>query len=123
MIIYKICHNVEWQAAQAPRQFRGTVKDKEDGFLHFSTGGQLPIMLARFYADANDLVLVAVESDVLGDKLKWEMGPEDQLFPHLYAPLDFTAVRWSIPIPRKPNGAFALPVHVFVDAEAPQGRN
>jgi len=122
MIIYKICHNLEWQAAQAPKVFRGTAKDKEDGFLHFSTGAQVPGTLTRFYADATDLMLVAVESDLLGDRLKWEPASDGQTYPHLHGPLDLSAVRWNVPIPRKPNGAFALPPQVFVNPDAPQGR-
>jgi len=122
MIIYKICHNVEWQAAQSAKLFRGTAKDKEDGFLHFSTGTQVPNTLTRFYADATDLVLIAVESDALGGRLKWEPAADGQVFPHLYGPLDFSAVQWCVTIPRKANGAFALPAQVFVDSSGAPGR-
>lgn len=120
MLIFKICHNAEWQAAQASGLFHGTAKDKEDGFLHFSTGPQVPGTLARFYADADNLMLLAVDADRLGRKLKWEPASDGETFPHLYAPLGLADVKWSTLIPRKPNGAFALPVQVFVKDENPQ---
>ncbi len=67
--------------------YDGTAKDKEDGFLHFSTSEQLIGTLEKWYADADDLVLVAVDPDALGDALKWEPSRDGALFPHLYATL------------------------------------
>jgi len=114
MIIFKICQNAEWAQAEAMGPYRGTAKDQADGFIHFSTTAQLAGTLTRHFADANDLVLVAVDADALGDNLKWEIAGDEDLFPHLYAPLELAAVRWATPIPRKANGTFILPVQAFV---------
>ncbi len=116
MLIFKIVHNLEWTAALMPKVFRGSAKDKEDGFLHFSTSQQLAGTLARHYADATDLVLVAVNVNALGDDLKWEPSRDGEIFPHLYSALNLHHVLWTAPIPRKPNGAFALPVQAFTDS-------
>jgi uncharacterized protein (DUF952 family) len=123
MIIFKFCHPIEWSAAQLQRIFLGSAKDKEDGFLHFSTTAQLVETLARHFNDAQELVLVAVETDALGRDLKWETADNGQVYPHLYGPLNLSAVRWTSTIPRKPNGAFALPVQAFVQQGDDAPRN
>ena len=108
-LIYKICHAGKWVAAAARGAYAGSAKDREDGFLHFSTREQLAGTLARYYADATDLVLVAVDPEALGEALKWEPSRDGALFPHLYAPLPLSAVRWSAPIARDADGTFTVP--------------
>jgi uncharacterized protein (DUF952 family) len=107
MLIFKIVHGDEWAAARG--EYRGSAKDRADGFLHFSTAEQIPGTLARYYADADDLVLVAVDADALGAALKFEASRDGALFPHLYAPLPLSAVKWVRPIERAAQGAFVLP--------------
>ena len=124
MIIFKICHNVEWMAAQAGKIFHGSAKDKEDGFIHFSTTAQLASTLVRHFSEANDLVLVAVDTNTLCGDLKWEKASNGEDYPHLYANLAFSAVRWIFPIPRKADGTFILPVEAFTTEQAaPQRAN
>jgi uncharacterized protein (DUF952 family) len=105
MLIYKICQQAEW--AQAENVYGGSAKDKEDGFIHFSTAEQVLGTLNKYYTDASDLVLVAVDPAPLGDLLRYEASRDGALFPHLYGTLPVTAVRWVKPITR--NGGFVLP--------------
>lgn len=109
MLIFKICHTGEWKDAERVGRYDGTAKDAEDGFLHFSAWDQLIGTLEKWYAGANDLVLVAVDGGALGDALKWETSRDGALFPHLYGPLPLSAVRWTGAIGRGPGGAFVLP--------------
>lgn len=109
MLIYKIVHTPDWQAARAAGAYEGSAKDKADGFLHFSTADQLLGTLMKWYADAHDLLLVAVEADALGAALKWEPSRDGALFPHLYAPLSMTDVQWTGEILRDSKGGFVLP--------------
>ncbi len=109
MLIYKIAHQVDWQAAERDGRFAGSAKDREDGFIHFSTAEQVPGTLARFYAGAEDLLLIAVEADDLSAALKFEASTHGGLFPHLYDALPLTAVRWKKPIGRNPDGSFDIP--------------
>ncbi|HEX4295397.1 MAG TPA: DUF952 domain-containing protein [Rhizomicrobium sp.] len=111
-LIFKICPNAEWKAAEAAGIHRGSDKDREDGFLHFSTAEQLMGTLARHYADANDLVLVAVDATALGSALKYEPSRDGQMFPHLYGDLPPAAVRWVRPIARGRQGSFVLPARL-----------
>jgi uncharacterized protein (DUF952 family) len=107
MLIFKICHAAEWR--DAGHEYAGSAKDRADGFLHFSTAEQLAGTLARYYADADDLVLVAVDSEALGAALKFEPSRDGAPFPHLYGALPASAVKWVRPITRDGTGAFVLP--------------
>jgi uncharacterized protein (DUF952 family) len=109
MLIFKIVHSEEWRAAEPAGAYRGSAKDKADGFLHFSTQEQLTGTLTRYYADADDLVLVAVDSDSLGGALKVEPSTAGASYPHLYGNLPLSAVRWVRPIARDAQGKFAIP--------------
>ena len=64
---------------------------------------------ARF-AGRPDLVLLCVAVDRLGAPLRYERGDpgSDELFPHLYGPLEADAVERALPLSEGPDG-FALP--------------
>ncbi|HEV2652716.1 MAG TPA: DUF952 domain-containing protein [Rhizomicrobium sp.] len=97
MLIFKIVHAEEWRAAEAAGIFSGSAKDKEDGFLHFSSEEQLDGTVAKYYAGQRGLVLVAVDPETLGGALKYEPSRGGELFPHLYGTLPLDAVLWTRP--------------------------
>ncbi len=86
-LIYKILPRAEWDAALEAGTFLGSPIDVQDGFIHFSTGEQWTETLEKHFAGQSDLLLVAVEAEVLGSGLKWEPSRGGALFPHLYGPL------------------------------------
>ena len=45
----------------------------------------------------------------LGAALKWEPSRGGDLFPHLYAALPLTAVRWAQPLPDEAGGRHVFP--------------
>lgn len=100
--IYKICGQALWHAAGSAAGsegvFRGTPADTRDGFIHFSTAAQLAATAAKHFAGATDLMLLAVDADALGPALRWEPSRGGDLFPHLYAALPLSAVRWARPL-------------------------
>jgi uncharacterized protein (DUF952 family) len=108
-LVYKVCRPGEWDEAKAAGCYAGSVKDRADGFLHFSAAGQLPGTLEKHYAGVDELVLVAVDADALGEALKYEPSRGGALFPHLYGPLPLSAVRWEKAIRRERSGIFGLP--------------
>jgi uncharacterized protein (DUF952 family) len=110
MLIYKILHFSEWSEAKANREYAGSAKDRADGFLHFSLAKQLHGTLSRYYAKEDDLALVAVESDVLGDALKFEPSSNGEHYPHLYGALPISAVKWVRALKRGEHGGFVLPI-------------
>lgn len=109
MLIYKICHKHEWTQAVREHIYAGSARDRESHFIHFSTAGQVPATLARHYARAADLVLVAVDPALLGRALKYEASHDGVPYPHLYGTLPLSFVKWVRPIRRRPDGGFAVP--------------
>jgi uncharacterized protein (DUF952 family) len=103
-LIYKIVPAALWRDAEAADCFEGASVDKADGFIHFSTGEQVAETAARHFAGQDDLLLVAVDPETLGDALKWEPSRGGDLFPHLYAPLAVDQAAWVKPLPCRTDG-------------------
>jgi uncharacterized protein (DUF952 family) len=97
-LIYKICPATEWHDAAAVGTYRGSVDDLRDGFIHFSTTAQLAETLRRHFAGQHDLVLVAVDPDDLGSRLRWEPSRGGDLFPHFYGELLVSLARHVSPL-------------------------
>jgi uncharacterized protein (DUF952 family) len=97
--IYKICKNALWRETERASVFRGAAVDARDGFIHFSSATQVRETAAKYFAEAEDLMLIAVDADALDDALKWEVSRGGDLFPHLYGELPLAAVLWVKPLP------------------------
>ena len=108
-MIYHMCPAETWDAAVRAGEYRGTADDLRDGFIHFSTGGQIAESARRHRARQAGLVLIAVESARLGERLKWEPSRDGALFPHLYGPLDPAEVASAEPLPLGPDGEHIFP--------------
>lgn len=66
---------------------------EEEGFIHFSSGAQVPQTAATRFAGRSDLLLVEVDPSRLEDPVRWEDGDgTGERFPHLYGPLPERAV-------------------------------
>lgn len=107
MLIYKIFRANEWAELQAQSVTRGAPIDVADGYVHFSTAEQARETAAKHFAGEIGLILLALDSDALGDDLKWEPSRGGALFPHLYRELRITDVLWDKPLP------FVDGTHVF----------
>jgi uncharacterized protein (DUF952 family) len=107
--IYHMCRRGEWAAAQAAGHYGGSSQDQADGFIHFSTGAQVRESAARHRAGQDGLLLLAVDSEALGDALKWEASRGGQLFPHLYGALPVDAVTAVHDLPLGHDGAHVFP--------------
>ena len=92
-LIYKICPEELWRAAEREGEFAGAPVDAQDGFIHFSTAGQLAGTAQKHFAGQRDLLLISVDEGTLGDALRYEPSRGGDLFPHLYGPMPLRAVR------------------------------
>jgi uncharacterized protein (DUF952 family) len=108
-MIYKILPKAAWSEAEVAGSFRGSAADLKDGYIHFSTAAQVAETAAKHFAGVADLVLVAVDEDLLGTALEWEPSRGGALFPHLYAPLAVKLAAWVKPLPVGGNGLHILP--------------
>src|SRR5580700_353166 len=108
-MIYHMCPAATWEAAVRAGGYRGTDDDLRDGFIHFSTADQIAESARRHRAEQAGLLLLAVESARLGDRLKWEKSRGGALFPHLYGALDPAEVAWVEPLPLGPAREHVFP--------------
>lgn len=86
-LIYKILSRREWAAAQTAGRFDGSAVDLADGYIHLSAADQAQETAAKWFRGQSDLVLLGVETEGLGEALRWEASRGGALFPHLYRPL------------------------------------
>jgi len=93
VLIYKILPRSEWMLARALGRFEGSAIDLQDGYIHFSTAAQAAGTARKYFKGQPDLMVLEVESEDLGDALKWEPSRGGDLFPHLYAALAGETVR------------------------------
>ncbi|MCW2282364.1 uncharacterized protein (DUF952 family) [Rhodoblastus acidophilus] len=98
-LIYKIMPGTDWAAAQECGVYEGSPVDRTDGFIHFSTAGQVEETAAKHFAGQDGLVLVAFDEAALGEKLLFEPSRGGALFPHLYAPLPTALALSAHPLP------------------------
>lgn len=99
MMIYKIFRDAEWQDLRKNGVSQGAPIDAADGYVHFSTATQASETAAKHFSGLDGLWLLAVETDGLGDALKWEKSRGDQDFPHLYRELRLEDIHWAQPLP------------------------
>ena len=109
MHIFKIIDREAWTAAEAADKFTGAAIDLQDGYIHFSTAEQAAETAAKHFAGVSNLLLVAVETETLGDALKWEASRGGALFPHLYEPLVTSSVVWVKELPLGDDGVHQFP--------------
>ena len=108
-LVFKICTIDEWAIADMMGVFSGSEADLADGFIHLSSADTIEATAAKHFAGQDDLLLIGVEPDKLGESLKWEHTESGILFPHLYGTLDPALTTWVIPMPIGESGVHVLP--------------
>ncbi len=91
-IVYKILLASEYRILEQDGYFCGTPADLKEGFIHLSTETQLENTIRKHYSKVIDAVIAAVDISVVKD-IKWESASNGQMYPHIYGPLELSAVR------------------------------
>jgi uncharacterized protein (DUF952 family) len=107
--IYKICPASAWREAERQGIFRGSADDLRDGFIHFSTAPQVAGTARKHFAGQTGLFLIAIDTDALGDALRWEVSRGGELFPHLYGDLDLGHVTAVMDMRTRSDGTHDIP--------------
>ena len=112
--IVHMAARADWERAQAEGSYQIESLQSE-GFIHFSTPVQVARVANAIYAGRTDLVLLVVEPSRLSAELKYEpptgsYTPGEELFPHVYGPLNLDAVERVVPYLPDADGMFAPPV-------------
>ncbi|MBB3861209.1 uncharacterized protein (DUF952 family) [Novosphingobium hassiacum] len=90
--------------------FKGAQVDLADGYIHLSTAAQLTETVDKHFVGQDDLHVVAVDLEALGDAVKWEASRGGQLFPHIYGDLPLSAAVAYGPLERDEANGVKLPV-------------
>jgi uncharacterized protein (DUF952 family) len=115
-LILHITSKVEWLEAQQRGEYIAPSL-KTEGFIHCSTEKQVLHVANAFYRGRNDLVLLKLDEAKLKPELKWEppAGPrfpghsDSDLFPHIFGPINLTAVASVLDFEPDSAGMFILP--------------
>jgi uncharacterized protein (DUF952 family) len=106
--VYKICTSDEWEHAKKNSQFKGTKKDIEDGFIHFSDKEQIKRTVNKFFFQKDNLVLLKVDASKLKN-LVYEQISDGSMFPHLYDSFEISNVISEYKIELDENGSYVIP--------------
>ena len=99
-----------WLAAQNSDSYAADTLATE-GFIHCSTREQVLRVANALFVGQRGLVLLVVDPRRLKPEVRWEPGadrPED-LFPHVYGPINLEAVVRILDFEPGPDGLFVLP--------------
>ena len=108
-VIYKVTTRALWARGGVESYLPYSPVDEKDGFMHFSTAGQLRETLRLHFAGQGDLVLCAVSEAAVEADLRWEPSRGGALFPHLYGALPLTAIAAHHDIAVTADGSCDLP--------------
>jgi uncharacterized protein (DUF952 family) len=107
--IYKIASHEAYRVFAKTGHFPGMPIDNQDGYIHFSTAGQLAETLRLHFAGQGNIVVFSVRTYDLGTALRWEPSRGGQLFPHLYADLSIATVGQHVTVSVATDGSVTLP--------------
>ncbi|WP_415630067.1 DUF952 domain-containing protein, partial [Nocardioides dubius] len=95
MLIFHIAERPRWEAAQLAGSYAWSTLGRsldDEGFLHASRAEQVAGVIDRFYRNHDgDLLLLTIDTDLLTSPWR-EDQVGDATFPHIYGPLNPSAV-------------------------------
>ena len=88
------------------------------GFIHATKPAQTVAMLNRHFTDRNDIILLLTNLDAVDSEVKFEkpLSGKDELFPHIYGPLNINAVYATIQ-PKKNSSDTYIELEELVKAQ------
>jgi uncharacterized protein (DUF952 family) len=118
MILHITTHN-DWEKARIEGEYTAPSL-QSDGFIHCSTLKQTVDTANIFFKGQNGLILLCIDEDKLVSECKYEdpsvAGKHDpevgNIFPHIYGPINLSAVINILDFPTNENGVFKLPKEI-----------
>ena len=90
--IYHVTTKKEWEQAEIQNEYKPAGYE-QDGFIHCSTERQVAGVLERFFQGQTNLVKLKIEKAKVDRPVLFELAEDlNELFPHIYGPLNLNSV-------------------------------
>jgi uncharacterized protein (DUF952 family) len=111
--LYHITQAADWRDARAAGEYRLSTRGvtlEEQGFIHCSLPHQLRGVAEVIYHDADDLVVLVIDTGRLPVPVRFEAPqPGAEEYPHIYGALPVEAVTSVVAVSRDDAGRLVLP--------------
>lgn len=114
-MIYHIEIEEAWQQAATSGTYLPDDYETE-GFIHCSALEQITDVADKHYHGQQGLVLLCISQGALMAETRWELS-DGLYYPHIYGPVNTSAVVAVLPFPCKRDGTFALPAGMPDDSD------
>ena len=111
-MIFHIAEASDWEAARIHGDYRVSTRGRtlaDEGFIHAARREQVLGVAEAFYADAGPLLLLSIDPARLSSPVREDEVAPGIVFPHIYGPIELTAVAGVSPLERATDGKFVLP--------------
>jgi uncharacterized protein (DUF952 family) len=116
-VILHITKREQWEKAMLEGVYRGDTLDSQ-GFTHCSTFQQIVKVANALFRSQEGLVLLCIETDKVQSEIRYEGAGGEELYPHIYGPLNINAVVKVADFEPAKNGKFVLPKEI-TDTKTP----
>jgi uncharacterized protein (DUF952 family) len=65
---------------------------ESEGFIHCSFADQLDAVIERYYGDADEIVVLEIETEELMSRVLNEPSTGNEIYPHIYGPINRGAI-------------------------------
>lgn len=91
-MIYHIAHEGNWMKA-GDTGFYEHPSILSEGFIHTCSQNQIAGVRERYYEGVENLTLLHIDESLVSSMIKYEFSPSiNEVFPHIYGPLNTEAV-------------------------------
>lgn len=107
MIIHIVKKEV-WEQVKTENIYKGDTLESQ-GFIHCSKPNQVVEVANHIFRGQKDLVLIIINDAKVLNEIRYEGVENDELYPHIYGPLNLDAVIDVVDFPTQEDGRFKLP--------------
>ena len=105
-IIYHLVPESHWESARFQQEYRAESLAAE-GFIHCSKDHAQALAVAnRLYGGRQDMLVLEVETECLDSPLKEDPSRSGEIYPHIYGPLNTSAVTGVLKLQVDQDGRF-----------------
>jgi uncharacterized protein (DUF952 family) len=108
----------QWEQTESIRVYKSDTLNS-DGFIHCSTPQQVVKVANAVYHGQRRLVLLVIKPSKVQSEIRFEKSEGEELYPHIYGPLNVDAVIKVHSFEPNQDGNFKLPAEL----ESPREKN